>query len=308
MKLQLLLETLKVKELTEKLESIVDESRNQATQTPQGPEYFNLAKKKFWNYLKAKCQIEMRVNIHTTDRTDAAAHTTPLKPLNVYLSTSLVDWCTDFILSSNTNNNRVGIERLVSVLVHEITHLKQFAKLTNVSNADDYYNINKPHHERHMEIEAHCNQIWSYVKRILVSKDGDFDFNISVIHNILVDFLKRYGVDFTTLPSSVKKQYYKKLYKVFTTDGGLMPNHDVKKGDIVMIYSDPIEETPDFLDRYIVTDVDGYKIEVQRVKLDTDTSTYKPIGFTKKLVNRMFVAPHTMSPTDMFYDWSKFSI
>ena len=71
--------------------------------------------------------------------------------------------------------------------------------------------------------------------------------------------------------------------------------------DVVAVYSDPIEETPSHLAPYIITDIDGYKITVVLAKFNIKTSTYEPIGLTKKFVNRMFVAPYELAPTDMFH-------
>lgn len=300
MKLVILLESLKVRDLTNSVEQIVKVAQEKAEQTRQGPEYFNQFKKMFWNTIKAMLKIEFNITIMLTKRTDSQAHTNLNNPLTIYLSNNFIERSTNYLSSVYQRYKILGTKGIVTTLVHEITHLKQFSKLSNsLTSVDNLYDESIPHHERHWEIEAHCNQIWGIVKDKLQSKNGNIDFNIGIIHNCLYSFFDRYNIDFNQIPEPVKKQYYKKLYKVFTTDTGIMPSNSIKNGDIVMIYSDPIEDTPLYPVKYVVVDIDGYKVTVNRVVYNYDTSELEPTG-PDILVNRMFVAHYSMLKHDMF--------
>ncbi|MCB1712090.1 MAG: hypothetical protein KDH96_06345 [Candidatus Riesia sp.] len=302
MKLLILLESLKVKELTDSIEQIVAIALEKAEQTPQGPDYIDRFKKVFWNIVKAKCKIEFNITVLPTNLKGANAYTTRSKPLNLYVNMNVINRTAEYLSSVNKKNKKIGTAEIISTLVHEITHLKQFSKLSNSLSSTNFYNLNKPHPERHAEIEAICNSIWPIVKNKLQNKNGDIIFNAGVIHNILTNFFdEHYNMDFKEFTDSVKKQYYKKLYKLFATDTGMMPTNNFKINDIVMIYSDPIEDTPNNPDKYIIVDIDGYKVTVRHMRLNIDTHKYEPTG-PNILVNSMFIAPFSMLNRDMFND------
>lgn len=305
MKLQIILETLDVKQLTNSFDRIIRTCIEKAKQTPHGPQYADVFKKTFWNNLKFMCLTEMKINIVISDDYShkAYAYVVPTKPSHLFICSSTVEQSTDFLISEDKNKRETAIVFLIKVLVHETTHLKQFTKYT-YDPKKNYTNLNKLHFEVHEEIEAICNDMWPVVKNYLF-KDGKAYFDVGIIHNCLMQrFKSTYGLYFDLLPDDLKKKYYKRLYKMFTTDenSGFMPVNNIKKGDIVMVYNDPIEDnTKEFNDPYFVTDVDGYKITVQKAKMDTKSGTYVDTRDTEKVVNRMFVAPFFWaSRMDMF--------
>lgn len=301
MKLSILLEALDVKNLTSNLRQIINTCLEKADQTPQGPAYVINHKKIFWNTLKAMCRIDMRINIKLTDKNVGIAHTNPLTPLTIYIRKDFIEGFTEYVIS-NKANREYAITYLLNTMVHEITHLNQFSNIDNLQNINKYYELGKLHFARHMEIEANCNALWPRISKYLI-KDGELWFDAKIIHRCLVNFFdSQYNLDFEFIPDNVKKQYYLKLYKVLQNTKGTLPQHKLQINDVVVVYSDPIEETPSHLAPYIITDIDGYKITVVLAKYNIKTSEYEPIGLTKKFVNRMFVAPYSMSSTDMFHD------
>lgn len=299
MKLSILLEALNVKKLTDNIRQIIITCLEKADQTPQGPAYAVNHKKIFWNTLKAMCRIEMEVDIRLTDKDVGTAHTNPLTPLVIYIRRDIIERFARYVIS-NKANREYAVTYLLSMIIHEITHLNQFSNIKDLRKAN-YYDSGKSHFARHMEIEANCNALWPKISKYLL-KDGELWFDAKIIHRCLVNFFDyQYDVDFEGIPDNVKKQYYLKLYKVLQNTKGKLPQHKLQINDVVVVYSDPIEETPSHLAPYIITDIDGYKITVVLAKYNIKTSEYEPIGLTKKFVNRMFVAPYTFRSTDMFH-------
>ncbi len=300
MKLSILLEALDIKRLTDKLRQIINTCLEKADQTPQGPTYVTNHKKVFWNTLTAMCHIEMAIDIYLTDKESSNAHTKPTRPMNIYISKHFVESFTRYVTSFKKANRDYAVKHLVTILLHEITHLKQFSDI-DVLPLAKFYDTSKPHFARHMEIEANCNMIWPIISNNLI-KDDELQFDVKIIHRCLVNFFDdRYDVDFEGIPDNIKKQYYLKLYKMLQSTEGMIPRHNIQINDEVAVYSDPIEETPSHLIPYIVTDIDGYKITVVPAKFNSNTSKYEPTGLPKKFVNRMFVAPYKLASTDMFH-------
>lgn len=299
MKLSILLEALDIKRLTDNIRQIIITCLEKADQTPQGPAYAVNHKKIFWNTLKAMCRIEMDVDIRLTDKYAGAAYTNPFKPLVIYIHRDTIERFARYVIS-NKANREYAVTYLLSIIIHEITHLNQFSSIKDLRKAN-YYDSGKLHFARHMEIEANCNALWPKISKYLI-KDGELWFDAKIIHRCLVNFFDyHYDVDFEGIPDNIKKQYYLKLYKVLQNTKGKLPQHKLQINDVVVVYSDPIEETPSHLEPYIITDIDGYKITVVPAKFNSNTSKYEPTGLPKKFVNRMFVAQYNLVSTDMFH-------
>lgn len=132
-----------------------------------------------------------------------------------------------FIKSKNNCDiTTTGINKMVEVLTHEYTHIRQGRKLKTSIKHQGYWNDPA-------EIDAHVSGWVSEFNQLI----GD-TFSAKQMIQTFNIFFDRYNVSFDKLPDEIKQKYLKKMYIALTSEHGENYLTTYKKGDVVYCYLD----------------------------------------------------------------------
>lgn len=273
MKLNLILESINAKHISDVLEKIIDDSFAYAKGAipsfdadeddiyMENPEFYARdLLTVFYKRLMLMCRNSLNVDIRyiAYDKSLALVH--KKYPEIIWITSLLHQRLINIMVEDSLDLDRAK-QKIHEILVHEYTHVRQLKKDTRQRNDKG------PYFERHVEIDAFTSGWYKKANKALGNKFDAKRF-LEVMYDIFGEFTEYredYPNVFDELTPKTRKLYMKKLYK------GLVSNHSenyiqqYKVGDKVFVYD---EHNPEYAPIKCV--IKGITDDTYKVSMITD--------------------------------------
>lgn len=305
MKLNLILESIIAKHISDVFDKIIDDSFAHATgaipsyENDEDGIYMNNPKNYaedllsvFYKRLMLLCRNRLNVDVRyiVLDRLQGVVHRK--YPDIIWITSLLHQTLIDMIVDDWLELDRAKQE-IHEVLVHEYTHVRQLKKDTKLRpNTGRYF-------ERHEEIDAFTSGWYKQANKALGNKFDAKRF-LEVMYDIFSNYTDNQDETsnmFDRLTPKTRKKYMKKLYKVLVSNHSENFIQQYKIGDTVFVYD---EFNPEYVPiKCVIKGVADDTYTVSMISDDDLTFEVEKYRISKQFSKRMSRINSTHTHCDM---------